>query len=201
MSNIKVFGAANDPVSRPTRKEAEEAVETLLRWAGENPERPGLKDTPSRVVRAYEEFFAGYNQCARETLDCTFEDIEGYDDFVLVKNIDFISHCEHHMVPILGRAHVAYWPGERIVGISKLARVVDIFARRLVSQETMTRQVLDSIEDNLKPKGAAVLIDAVHHCMSIRGVMKTDSSTVTSLFSGIFEHDDKVRGRFLELCR
>lgn len=201
MGNIKSFKPANEQAAKPSRDEAEEAVRTLLRWAGEDPSRAGLRDTPGRVTRAYEEFFAGYDQCAEEILSRTFEDIEGYNDFVLVKNIDFTAHCEHHMVPIIGRAHVAYWPGARIVGISKLARVVDVFAKRLVSQETMTRQIIDSIDAALAPKGTAVMIDAVHHCMSIRGTAKAGASTVTSQFSGIFEHDDKVRARFLEGCR
>lgn len=190
---------AND--ARPSREEAEKAVETLIRWAGDDPARPGLLDTPARVTRAYEEFFAGYCQNAEELLDCTFEDIQGYDDFVLVKNIDFVSHCEHHMVPIVGKAHVAYWPDQRVVGISKLARIVDVYAKRLVSQETMTRQILEAISETLSPRGVAVSIDAVHHCMSSRGVFKRDSSTVTSLFSGIFRDDSTVRDRFLAQCR
>jgi len=202
MGTIKTFRPANEAVVKPSREEAEEAVRILIRWAGEDPAaRAGLRDTPGRVVRAYEEFFAGYGQCAGDILSKTFEDIEGYNDFVLVKNIDFTSHCEHHMVPIIGRAHVAYWPDKRIVGISKLARVVDVFAKRLISQETMTRQVCESIDAALAPKGVAVVIDAVHHCMSIRGTAKAAASTVTSQFSGIFEHDDKVRMRFLEGCR
>jgi GTP cyclohydrolase I len=201
MSNVKNFRDTKMIPPRPSREEAEEAVRTLLRWAGEDPNRGGLRDTPGRVTRAYEEFFAGYGQCAETVLGKTFEDIEGYNDFVLVRNIDFTSHCEHHMVPIIGRAHVAYWPGARIVGISKLARVVDIFAKRLISQETMTRQVMESIDNALAPQGTAVLIDAVHHCMSIRGAAKAGASTVTSQFSGIFAHDEKVRARFLEACR
>lgn len=201
MGIVKNIKAAQEQTTKPSREEAEEAVRTLLRWAGENPTRPGLRETPGRVTRAYEEFFAGYDQSADELLCKTFEDIEGYNDFVLVKNIDFTSHCEHHMVPIIGRAHVAYWPDARIVGISKLARVVDVFAKRLVSQETMTRQIIDSIDRTLAPKGTAVMIDAVHHCMSIRGTAKAGASTITSQFSGIFEHDEKVRARFLENCR
>ena len=201
MSNVKTLKSANDLQPRPTREQAEEAVGVLLRWVGENPDREGLRATPGRVVRAWEEFCAGYGQSADDILSTTFEDIEGYNDFVLVKNIDFVSHCEHHMVPIIGRAHVAYWPDEKIVGISKLARVVDVFAQRLVSQENMTREIMESIERVLKPKGTAVMIDAVHHCMSIRGAAKPDSSTVTALFSGIFEHDDKVQQRFLALAR
>ena len=188
------------PYPRPTREEAEAAVRTLLAWAGDDPTREGLLETPARVVRAYDEFFAGYSQDAEELLSKTFEDIENYQDFVLVKNIDFVSHCEHHMVPIVGRAHVAYWPENRVVGISKLARIVDVFAKRLVSQENMTREILETIDNALEPKGTAVFIDAVHHCMSFRGVMKGGSSTVTSQFSGIFQHDEKVRERFLSYC-
>jgi len=185
---------------RPSREEAEKAVETLLRWAGEDPEREGLIETPARVVRAYEEFFSGYDKNAEEELSKTFEDIQGFDDFVLVKEIDFVSHCEHHMVPIIGKAHVAYWPDAKVVGISKLARVVDIFAKRMVSQENLTKQIVNCIDNALKPKGVAVMIDADHQCMSIRGVNKPGSSTITSTFSGIFKEDQHVRERFLRLC-
>lgn len=184
---------------RPTREEAEKAVEVLLRWAGENPAREGLIETPARVVRAYEEFFAGYGKDAGEELRKTFEDIQGFDDIVLVRDIEFVSHCEHHIAPIIGRAHVAYWPNEKVVGISKLARVVDIFARRLVSQENMTSQIVKCIDDALSPKGAAVYIDADHQCMSIRGVNKPGSGTVTTTFSGIFKTDPEVRERFLAM--
>lgn len=184
---------------RPSREEAEKAVEVLIRWAGEDPSREGLRETPARVVRAYEEFFAGYNQCAKTELEKTFEDIRDFDDIVLVKGIDFVSHCEHHMVPVIGKAHVAYWPDHKVVGISKLARVVDIFARRLMSQENMTREIVDAIEEVLKPKGVAVLIEADHQCMSIRGVNKLGSSTVTTTFTGVFKHDAAVRDRFLKL--
>lgn len=200
MGTVKTIKAVKVPVERPSREEAEKAVETLLRWIGENPAREGLLETPARVVRAYDEFFAGYSQDAEALLSKTFEDIENYQDFVLVKNIDFVSHCEHHMVPIVGRAHVAYWPESRVVGISKLARIVDVFAKRLVSQENMTREILETIDNALEPKGTAVFIDAVHHCMSFRGVMKGGSSTITSQFSGIFQHDEKVRERFLSYC-
>ncbi len=185
--------------NRPSRDEAMKAVETLLRWAGEDPSREGLLDTPKRVVKAYEEFFSGYTKDAAAELQKTFEDIEGFDDMVLVKDIDFVSHCEHHLVPILGKAHVAYWPDEKVVGISKLARVVDIFGRRLVSQENMTRNVLKAIDETLKPKGVAVYIDANHQCMSTRGVNKGASSTVTSMFSGVFKEDRDVQRRFLDM--
>lgn len=184
---------------RPSQTEAEKAVETLLRYIGEDPAREGLRETPARVVRAYDEFFSGYGEDAAAELSKTFEDISGFDDIVLVKDIDFVSHCEHHMIPIIGRAHVAYWPDQKVVGISKLARVVDIFGRRLVSQENMTRAIVDAIEKSLKPKGVGVMIEADHQCMSIRGARKLESSTVTTTFTGIFQHDSSVRERFLKL--
>ncbi|MCB1783022.1 MAG: GTP cyclohydrolase I FolE [Alphaproteobacteria bacterium] len=183
---------------RPSIEEAKRAVETLILWAGDDPAREGLLDTPDRVVKAYQEFFAGYDKDPAAELLKTFEDIEGFDDMVLVKNIDFVSHCEHHMVPIVGKAHVAYWPNEKVVGISKLARIVDIYARRLISQENMTRNIVEVIDRTLGPKGAAVMIDANHQCMSIRGVNKAASSTVTSMFSGIFKEDRDVQRRFLD---
>lgn len=187
--------------NRPTREEAMKAVETLLRWAGENPSREGLLDTPKRVVKAYEEFFSGYTKDPAADLSRTFEDIEGFDDMVIVRGIDFVSHCEHHLVPILGTAHVAYWPDEKVVGISKLARIVDIYGRRLVSQENMTRNIVQCIDEVLKPKGVAVYIDANHQCMSTRGVNKAHSSTVTSMFSGIFKEDRDVQRRFLDALK
>ncbi len=186
-------------IERPSREEAEGAVEVLLRWAGENPGREGLRETPARVVRAYEEFFDGYDQNPEDELGKTFEDIQGFDDIVIVKNIDFVSHCEHHMVPIIGQAHVAYWPDAKVVGISKLARVVDILSKRLISQENMTSQTVTAVENALKPKGVAVMIEADHQCMSIRGVNKPGSSTVTTTFSGIFKECQNTRERFLKL--
>ncbi|NCO03874.1 MAG: GTP cyclohydrolase I FolE [Alphaproteobacteria bacterium] len=188
-------------LSRPSRQEAEAAVEVLLRWAGEDPSRGGLIDTPARYTRAFEEYFAGYDADAAKELSKTFDDIEGYNDMVLVKEIEFTSHCEHHIAPIIGKAHVAYWPDQKIVGISKLARIVDIYAKRLTSQENMTRQISDVIMDTLEPKGVAVVIDADHQCMSMRGVKKTCSSTVTSSFRGVFETDTNTRQRFLEMIR
>ncbi len=188
-------------VNRPSREEAMKAVETLILWAGENPEREGLLETPKRVVAAYEEFFAGYTKDPACVLSKTFEDIQGFDDMVVVRNIEFVSHCEHHLVPILGKAHVAYWPDDKVVGISKLARVVDIFARRLVSQENMTRNILQCIDETLAPKGVAVYIDANHQCMSTRGVKKSCSSTVTSMFSGTFKEDVNVQRRFLDMIK
>ena len=185
--------------TRPSREEAEKAVETLLRWAGEDPKRPGLLETPKRVVKAYEEFFSGYKLDAEDDLAKTFDDIKDFDDIVLVKDIDFVSHCEHHMVPIIGKAHVAYWPNKKVVGISKLARVVDTFAKRLVSQENMTRNIVQAIDNALEPRGVAVMIDADHQCMSIRGVNKPGSSTVTTKFSGVFKEDSSLRNRFLTM--
>lgn len=199
-SDMKIK-TANFSGKRPSREEAEEAVRMLLRWIGENPSREGLVDTPSRVVASYEEFFSGYDKDAEKELLKTFEDIEGFDDMVIVKDIDFVSHCEHHMVPILGKAHVAYWPDKSVVGISKLARVVDIFAKRLVSQENMTRNIIEAIDKTLKPKGVAAYITANHQCMSIRGVNKSDSATDTAMFSGIFKEDMHVQKRFLDSIR
>lgn len=189
------------PVKRPSRKEAEAAVEILLRWAGDDSTREGLIETPARYTRAFEEFFAGYNLDPAAELQKTFEDIQDYNDMVLVKNIDFVSHCEHHIAPIIGKAHVAYWPDKKIVGISKLARIVDIYARRLTSQENMTRDIAQTISNTLEAKGCAVMIDANHQCMSTRGVGKAGSSTVTNYFTGIFEKEVEVRSRFMEMIR
>lgn len=189
------------PHNRPSRKEAEAAVRILLEYIGENADRDGLKETPARVIRAYDEFFSGYDADPTKELSKTFEDIEDYDDMVLVKDIDFVSHCEHHMVTINGKAHVAYWPNKKVVGISKLARVVDVFARRLVSQENMTRFIVECIDETLSPKGVAVMIEADHQCMSIRGVHKPKSATVTSMFSGVFKDDPSVQQRFLTFLK
>lgn len=189
-----------DQGPKPSREEAEKAVETLLRYIGENPDREGLKETPARYVRAFDEFFAGYDMDASAELSKTFEDIEGYDDFVLVKDIDFVSHCEHHIVPIQGVAHVAYWPDKKVVGISKLARIVDIFAKRLTSQENMTREIAAVIENTLQPKGVAIMVNANHECMSTRGVQKGGSSTVTFTFTGEFKNSE-IQHRFLEMIR
>ena len=184
------------PVIRPSREEAEEAVRTLLRWAGEDPAREGLLDTPKRVTKAYGEFFGGYDESPAEILDKVFEEVAGYDDMVLVKDIDFASHCEHHMVPFVGKAHIAYYPSEGVVGLSKLARLVDAYARRLQTQETMTAQIVAALDDSLKPRGIAVLLEAEHMCMSMRGVMKQGSSTITSQFTGVFRDDpaEQVEG-------
>ena len=188
-----------NPTSKPTRKEAEDAVRTLISWAGDNPKRECLIETPKRVVKSYEEFYDGYGQDPAEILSKVFEEIEGYDEIVLVKDILLESHCEHHMVPILGKAHVAYLPDKRVVGLSKLARVVDLYAKRLQTQETMTAQIADTINDVLKPKGVAVVIDAEHQCMSSRGVSKKGTSTVTSRMLGVFRDNQKSRMEFMNL--
>ena len=184
-------------MSKPTEKEVHEAVRKLLLWAGDDPDREGLVGTPDRVARAYKEFFAGYEQDPEEILRTTFEEVEGYDEMVLVRDIGVESHCEHHMVPIIGRAHIAYIPNNRVVGISKLARVVDIFAKRLQIQEKMTAQIANAIENVLKPKGIAVVIDASHQCMTTRGVNKPESSTVTSAMRGVFKDNPRTRNEFL----
>ena len=183
-------------VNKPSRDEAEKAVEVLLRWAGDNPQREGLLDTPARVARAYEEFFAGYTEDPEQMLERTFEEVEGYDDIVMLRDIAMQSHCEHHLVPILGKAHIAYLPDTRVVGISKLARVLDSYSRRLQTQETMTSQVANAIQNALKPKGVAILIDAQHQCMTTRGVKKPDVSMVTTQFTGEFKKDPLLRDRF-----
>lgn len=188
-----------DAIKRPSRKEAEDAVRTLLAWTGDDPAREGLLDTPKRVVKAYEEFFAGYEMDPVKVLSRTFEDVQGYDDIVMLKEIDVESHCEHHMVPILGTAHVAYMPTNKVVGISKIARVVEIFGKRLQTQETMTAQVADCINDVLQPAGVAILIDAKHQCMTTRGVHHPNVSTITTQFTGVFKTDKDLRDRFLRL--
>jgi GTP cyclohydrolase I len=192
--------ADEDPATRPSREEAEDAVRTLLRWIGENPGREGLLDTPKRVVKAYEQFFAGYDQDADEILGTVFEEVEGYDDLVLVKDIDFASHCEHHMVPFLGKAHIAYYPNGGVVGLSKLARLGEVYCRRLQTQETMTAQIAEAMMQSLQPFGVAIMIEAVHMCMSIRGVQKNGASTVTTRFTGRFR-DPAEQVRFLTLVR
>lgn len=184
--------------ARPTRAEAEAAVEVLLRWAGDDPAREGLVDTPARVVRAYEEFFSGYNDNPEEMLARTFEEVEGYDDMVMLRDIALQSHCEHHMVPILGKAHIAYLPNKRVVGISKLARVLDSFGRRLQTQETMTAQVATAIQNALQPLGVAILVDAKHQCMTTRGVKKPDVSMVTTRFTGVFKEQPALQERFYQ---
>lgn len=184
---------------KPSQEEAMEAVRTLIAWAGDDPSREGLLDTPKRVVKAYNEFFEGYNVDPEEILSRTFEEVEDYDEMVIVRDIRLESHCEHHMVPIIGKAHVGYIPNKRVVGISKLARIVDVFGKRLQTQETMTAQIADTIQKVLKPKGVAVVVDAAHQCMSTRGVHKTESSTITSRMVGIFREDKRTRAEFMSL--
>ena len=178
---------------KPTREEAEAAVRTMLAWTGDNPDREGLVETPKRVVRAYEQFFAGYEMDPKDVLSKVFEEVEGYDEMVIVKDIRVESHCEHHIVPILGKAHVGYLPNKRIVGISKLARVVDIFGKRLQTQEVMTAQIANVINEVLEPKGVAVVMNAKHQCMTTRGVHKPESSTITSTMLGAFRENPDTR--------
>tara|TARA_B100000989_G_scaffold101110_1_gene73892 strand:- start:385 stop:984 length:600 start_codon:yes stop_codon:yes gene_type:complete len=184
---------------RPSREQAMEAVKTLLAYAGDDPSREGLVDTPKRVIKAYDEFFAGYKEDPVEVLSRTFEQVEGYDEMVIVKGIRVESHCEHHMVPIIGVAHVGYIPNKKVVGISKLARMVDLFGKRLQTQETMTAQIADTIEKVLNPKGVAVVIDAAHMCMTTRGIHKTETSTVTSRMLGTFRKNANTRSEFMNL--
>jgi GTP cyclohydrolase I len=184
---------------RPTRKEAEDAVTVLLRWAGEDPSREGLVDTPRRVAKAYEDWFSGYASNPVTFLQRTFEEVEGYDEMIVLRDISFESHCEHHMAPIIGKAHVGYLPNNKVVGISKLARVVDSFARRFQVQEKMTAQIAQCIEGVLKPKGVGVVIDAVHQCMTTRGVHKSGVSMVTSQMLGTFRKDARTRAEFLRM--
>ena len=191
----------NNKVAKPSREEAMEAVKTLISWAGDDPSREGLIETPKRVVKAYEEFFAGYEQDASKVLSKTFEDVNGYDDIVFLRDINIESHCEHHMVPIAGKAHVAYLPKDKVVGISKLARVIEIFAKRLQTQETMTMQIINTIDEALDPFGAAIMIDAKHQCMTTRGINKPNVSTVTTKFSGLFAEDAELRNRFMQLVK
>jgi GTP cyclohydrolase IA len=188
-------------VEKPTREEAMDAVRILLRWAGDDPAREGLRDTPKRVVKAYEELFKGYHEKPEDILDTVFRDVDGYDDMVLVRDIPFHAHCEHHMVPFIGKAHIAYYPSDGVVGLSKLARLVDIYARRLQTQETMTAQIIGALDTALAPRGAAVLIEAEHLCMAMRGVQKQGSSTITTQFSGVFRDDPQEQAKFFMLAR
>ena len=191
----------SDHPKRPSREQALEAVRTLIAWAGDDPERDGLKDTPKRLVDAYGEWFDGYDADAGKELSRIFEDVQGYDDMVLLRDIEVESHCEHHLAPFLGKAYVAYVPGDKVVGISKLARVVEIFSRRLQTQETLTNQIAEAIEANLEPKGVAILIDAEHQCMTTRGVHHRHVSTLTTRFTGVFKADPSLADRFLKLAR
>ncbi|TGY90504.1 GTP cyclohydrolase I FolE [Marinicauda algicola] len=201
LTDKKTLDAATaSTIARPSRQEAEEAVRTLLRWAGDDPRREGLIDTPKRVVKAYEEWFAGYSKDAGAELGKVFEDVQGYDDMVMLTNMDVESHCEHHMAPILGTACVAYLPDRAVVGISKIAKVVEIFSKRLQTQETMTAQIADAIEEAMKPRGVAVFVDAKHQCMTTRGVHHPNVSTITTTFTGEFKANPELRERFMRLC-
>src|SRR3977135_1159472 len=184
---------------KPSREEAEQAVHTLLRWAGDDPSREGLAETPARVAKAFEDWFSGYDQDPEEYLTRTFEEIEGYDDMVILRDIRFESHCEHHLAPIIGRVHVGYLPGSRVVGISKLARVVEAYARRLQIQEKLTGQIANTIQDVLRPRGVAVVIEAAHQCMTTRGVHKPGVTMVTSRMLGAFRDDPSTRRELLAM--
>ena len=194
-------GSRPERSKRPTRDQAEDAVRTLIGWAGDDPQRQGLLETPRRVVRAYEEFFAGYDQNPEAILEKTFDEIGGYDEMVTLRDIQLESHCEHHLVPFIGKAHVAYLPDKRVVGLSKIARLVDVYAKRLQIQEKLTAQIADAMDRVLRPKGVAVVIEAVHQCMSARGVRKSNCVTVTSRMTGAFRENAKTRREFLTMIR
>ncbi len=199
--SLPSFVKANDEIKtqRPSREEAEAAVRTLIRWAGDDPEREGLVGTPDRVVRSYEEFFAGYDEDPVGMLERTFEETDGYDEMVVLRDIRLESHCEHHMVPIIGKAHVAYLPGKRVVGISKLARVIEVYAKRLQIQEKLTAQVANTLQTVLQPRGVAVVIEAAHQCMTTRGIRKPGVTMVTSRMLGAFRDDPRTRAEFLAM--
>jgi GTP cyclohydrolase I len=202
-SNVQPLERAKNPDgedAKPRRTEVEAAVRTLIRWTGDDPERDGLHETPSRVARAFEEFFVGYSQDPVEILQKTFEEIEGYDEMIVLRGIRFESHCEHHMAPIVGKAWVAYIPSGRVVGISKLARVVETYAKRLQIQEKMTAQIANTINDVLKPQGVGVIIKATHHCMTTRGIHKPDTDLVTSRMLGVFRENAMTRQEFLNMA-
>ncbi len=186
-------------ISRPSQKQAEDAVRTLIAWAGDNPNREGLLETPKRVVEAYREFFSGYDVDPKKVLSKTFAEVEEYNDIVLLKNMRLESHCEHHMVPFIGKAHIAYIPNKKVVGISKIARLLDIFSKRLQTQETMTSQIADIIDETLKPLGVAVLIDAEHQCMTTRGIHKAGTTTITKKMIGVFKDDAEAERKFLAM--
>lgn len=197
----RLVSVADKHADRPTREEAEAAVRTLLRWAGDDPQREGLLDTPKRVVKAFKEFYSGYQDDPKDVLNKVFAEVEGYDDIVLVRDIPFYSHCEHHMVPFYGMAHIAYYPTKGVVGLSKLARLVEVYARRLQTQETMTAQIATAMVEALDPRGVAVMIEAEHMCMSMRGVQKAGAMTLTTQFTGVFKDDPTEQVRFLTLVR
>jgi GTP cyclohydrolase IA len=199
MARLKSAPLPPSAIEKPTREEAEKAIRTMLLWAGDDPTREGLLDTPARVVRAFEDWFSGYNEDPEEYMRRTFEEVEGYDDMIVLRDIRFESHCEHHLAPIIGRAHVGYLPNNKVVGISKLARVVEAFARRLQVQEKMNAQIANTIQNVLEPKGVAVVIEASHQCMTTRGVHKTGVSMVTSTMLGEFRKNPLTRREFLSV--
>ena len=188
-------------LEHPTQQEAEAAVRTLIRWAGDDPSREGLLDTPKRVAKAYRELFSGYDMAPEDVLSKTFSEVAGYKDMVIVRDIPFHSHCEHHMVPFQGMAHIAYIPDQGVLGLSKMARLVDLYARRLQTQETMTAQIAHSLDESLRPKGVAVMIEAEHMCMAMRGIGKQGSKTLTTTFTGLFEASATDQARFIMLAR
>lgn len=197
--HVRAAPAAVEP--RPTREQAEEAIRTLIAYAGDNPAREGLVETPKRVVAAFDEIYRGYRECPADVLDRTFAEMGKYEDFVLVRDISFNSSCEHHMMPFFGKAHVAYMPTERVVGLSKLGRLVEVYARRLQTQEHMTSQIANAIDETLKPRGVAVMIEAKHMCMSVRGIEKPGASTITTQFTGLFRDSSEQQVRFITLLR
>lgn len=186
---------------KPTREEAEKAVKTLLLWLGENPEREGLKDTPKRVVKAYEELFQGYKLQPKDALNTFFHDVDGYDDPILIKDVPFFSYCEHHMLPIKGRVHIAYVPNKKIIGLSKIPRLIDVFSKRLQTQEALTAQIANSLIEHLEPRGVALYIEAEHMCMAMRGVKKEGAYTITTKFHGIYKDNEKLREQFLHCIK
>jgi GTP cyclohydrolase I len=201
MDAIVTHATAFPALEHPTQQEAEAAVRTLIRWAGDDPSREGLLDTPKRVAKAYRELFAGYDMAPEDVLSKTFSEVAGYKDMVIVRDIPFHSHCEHHMVPFHGMAHIAYIPDHGVLGLSKMARLVDLYARRLQTQETMTAQIAHSLDESLRPKGVAVMIDAEHMCMAMRGIGKQGSKTLTTTFTGLFETSAVDQARFITLAR
>ena len=198
MKLVKDTNTKELETNKVSDQEAEEAFKTILTWIGEDPKREGLLETPKRVVKAFKEYFGGYSQNAEHILDKTFGDVEGYDDMVVEKNISVSSHCEHHMAPIVGTAHVAYIPNERVVGLSKLARVVEVFSKRLQTQERLTMQIAKTIMESLDAKGVAVTIDSTHQCMTMRGIKKENATTVTNYFLGQFKEDPSIQNRYLK---
>ena len=198
---VKIKPFRTEPVVKPTREEAEAAVRTLIAWAGDDPDREGLVDTPRRVAKAYGEFYSGYSENPREELARVFTEVEGYADMVLVRDITFFSHCEHHMAPFSGKAHIGYFPRDGVVGLSKLARIVDTFAHRLQTQEALTAQIAGAIEDGLRSRGVAVMIEAEHFCMKLRGVNEDSAETITTRFLGSYKKDAAARENFLKMVR